>query len=57
MFRCRSIDAKVTLPGQTGLAWGRLLPHQILPNSEIVYHLAELDSIQNFVENAYIISV
>jgi len=40
-----SIDAKVTLPGQTGLAWVQLLPHQILQNSKIVCHLAELNGI------------
>ena len=49
-----SIDAKVTLPGQTGLAWVQLLPHQ---NYKIVCHLAELDGIQNFVEDADVISV
>ena len=47
-----SSDTKVTLPGQTGLAWVQLLPHQISSNSKIVCHLAELDSCQKFVKNA-----
>ena len=57
-FRCEkcfnatgacSNDAKVTLPGQTDLAWVQLLPHQISLNFQIVFHLAELD-VMNKIE-------
>jgi len=50
--RACSNDAKVTLPGQTDLAWVQLLPHQISLNFKIVCHLAELDGVPKFAENA-----
>ena len=49
-----SINAKVTLPCQTGLAWVQLLPHQLSLNSKIVFNLSELDGSQKFVKNVFI---
>jgi len=52
-----SNDAKATLPGQTDLAWVQLLPYQISLNFKIVCHLAELDGIPKFAENANAINI
>jgi len=47
-----SNDAKVTLPGQTDLAWVQPLPHQMSLNFKIFCHLAELEGIPKFAKYA-----